>query len=414
MWPRAPTCRGAAYPRGVTHYLDHAATTPVHPDVAAAMVAELARVGNPSSVHGPGREARRAVEESRERLAATLGARPSEVIWTSGGTEADNLAVKGLWWARHGADPRRTRVLVAAVEHHAVLDPARWLATQGADVVELPVHPDGTLDLAALADELAQHGDRVALVSVMWANNEIGTVQPLTEVVELAHAHDVPVHSDAVQAFGHLTLDLGAMPVDAVTVSAHKLGGPVGVGALVARRGLELVPVLHGGGQERSVRSGTLDAVGAVGMALAAELAVADLPAESERLAGLRDTLVAGARRLVPDAVLRGPEPASGRRLPHNAHLTFPGCEGDSLLYLMDSHGVACSTGSACAAGVPQPSHVLLACGVDEADARGALRFSLGRTSTAEDVDAVLGVLPEVVARARAAGLASAPAPMTG
>jgi cysteine desulfurase len=398
----------------VTHYLDHAATTPVHPDVVAAMTAELARVGNPSSVHGPGRAARRTVEESRERLAAMLGARPSDVIWTSGGTEADNLAVKGLWWARHGADPRRTRVLVSAVEHHAVLDPARWLATQGAELVELPVHGDGALDLDALAAELAEHGDRVALVSVMWANNEIGTVQPVAEVTELAHAHGVPVHTDAVQAFGHLPVDLRTLMVDAATVSAHKLGGPVGVGALVARRGLELVPVLHGGGQERSVRSGTLDAVGAVGMATAAELAVADLPAESARLAALRDALIDGARRLVPEAVLRGPEPGTGRRLPHNVHLTFPGCEGDSLLYLMDSRGVACSTGSACAAGVPQPSHVLLACGVDPADARGALRFSLGRTSTADDVEAVLAVLPEVVARARAAGLASAPVRATG
>lgn len=398
----------------MTHYLDHAATTPVHPQVAEAMVAELARVGNPSSVHAPGRAARRAVEESRERLAATLGARPSEVIWTSGGTEADNLAVKGLWWARHGADPGRTRVLVSAVEHHAVLDPARWLATQGAEVVELPVGPDGTLDLGALDAELAERGDRIALVSVMWANNEIGTVQPIGEVVELAHARGVPVHTDAVQAFGHLPVDLRALAVDAVTISAHKLGGPVGVGALVARRGLELVPVLHGGGQERSVRSGTLDVVGSVAMALAAELAVADLPAEAVRLAALRDALVDGARRLVPDAVLRGPEAATGRRLPHNAHLTFPGCEGDSLLYLMDSRGVACSTGSACAAGVPQPSHVLLACGVEEADARGALRFSLGRTSTAQDVEAVLAALPDVVARARVAGLASAPARRVG
>jgi cysteine desulfurase len=388
-------------------YLDHAATTPVRPEVIAAISAQLAEVGNPSSVHGPGRAARRAVEESRERFAAALGARPAEVIWTSGGTEADNLAVKGLWWARRAADPHRTRVLISAVEHHAVLDPARWLATQGAQVVELPVLADGTLDLDALSDELAEHGAQTAMVSVMWASNEIGTVQPVAEVVELAHSHGVPVHCDAVQAVGHLEVDLAAVPVDAVTVSGHKLGGPVGVGALVARRGLDLVPVLHGGGQERSVRSGTIDTASVVGLALAAELAVADLPAESARVAALRDRLVEKVRELAPDAVLRGPEPGSGRRLPHNAHLTFPGCDGDSLLYLLDSHGIACSTGSACAAGVLQPSHVLLACGLDAAHARGALRFSFGHTSTATDVDHLLDVLPEVLVRARAAGRAA-------
>ncbi|MDO8108245.1 cysteine desulfurase family protein [Isoptericola sp. b441] len=390
----------------MTRYLDHAATTPIHPQVAEAMAARLGVVGNPSSVHAAGREARRVVEESRERLAAAVGAHPTEVVWTSGGTEADNLAIKGLWWARHAADPRRTRVLVSAVEHHAVLDPARWLASQGAEVVELPVHDDGRLDLAALDAELAAHGDRVAVVSVMWANNEIGTIQPVADVVARAHAWGVPVHTDAVQAVGHLPVDLAAVRADAVSLTAHKLGGPVGVGALVVRRGLDLVPVLHGGGQERSVRSGTLDVVGVAGFALAAELAVSDLPAQTARLAGLRDALLAGVRDLVPDAVLRGPDPASGLRVPHNLHLTFPGCEGDSLIYLMDSHGVACSTGSACTAGVAQPSHVLLACGVEEVDARGALRFSFGRTSTPGDVEAVLAALPDVVTRARAAGMA--------
>ncbi|WP_411910673.1 cysteine desulfurase family protein [Actinotalea sp. M2MS4P-6] len=372
------------------------------------MTEQLAAVGNPSSAHGPGRAVRRSVEESRERIGAALGVRPRDVLLTSGGTEADNLAVKGLWWARHGADPRRTRVLVSAVEHHAVLDPARWLATQGATVVELPVDRVGRVDLAALEVELAGHPDRTALVSVMAANNEIGTLQPVGDVVALAHAHGVPVHTDAVQAVGHVPADLTAWGADAVTVTAHKLGGPVGVGALVARRGLDLVPVLHGGGQERDVRSGTLDAVGAVGFALALELALDGLPAEAARVAALRDRLIAGARELVPDAVLGGPEPATGDRLPQNAHLVFPGCDGDSLLYLLDARGIACSTGSACTAGVQQVSHVLTACGVDEVLARGALRFSLGRTSTPEDVDALLGVLPEVVDRARAAGAAAA------
>ncbi|NTW42572.1 MAG: cysteine desulfurase, partial [Cellulomonadaceae bacterium] len=350
----------------MTAYLDHAATSPMHPAALAAMVDELGRTGNASSLHGAGRAARRTVEESRELLGERLGARPSEVVLTAGGTEADNLAVKGLLWARSGVDPRRRRVLVSAVEHHAVLDPATWLGSRAdADVVLLPVDGQGRLDLDALAAELAAHGDEVALVSVMWANNEIGTVQPVAQVVELASRYGIPVHADAVQAVGHLPVDFTASGLDAMTVSAHKLGGPVGVGALVARRGLDLVPVLHGGGQERRVRSGTLDVAGARAFAVAVDLAVAAQEVEAVRVGALRDDLVAGVRRLVPQAVLRGPEVGGqGERLPGNAHFTFPGCEGDSLLYLLDSAGVECSTGSACRAGVPQPSHVLLACGV--------------------------------------------------
>lgn len=394
----------------MTSYLDHAATTPMHPRALEAMVAELGRTGNASSLHDAGRAARRVVEESRELLGARLGARPSEVILTAGGTEADNLAVKGLFWARHAEDPRRRRVLVSAVEHHAVLDPAVWLAERDAELVLLPVDEAGRLDLVALRRELDEHGDEVALISVMWANNEIGTVQPVRAVVDEAARHGIPVHSDAVQAVAQLDVDFRASGLDAMTVSAHKVGGPLGVGALVARRGLRLVPVLHGGGQERGVRSGTLDVPGARSFAVAVDAAVEARPVEAVRLAGLRDRLVAGVRARVPDAVLRGPDPADGvvARLPGNAHFTFPGCEGDSLLYLLDSRGVRCSTGSACRAGVPQPSHVLLACAVPEDDARGALRFSLGRTTGDAEVDALLDALPDVVARARAAGLASA------
>lgn len=398
--------------RVVTSYLDHAATTPMHPRALEAMVAELGRTGNASSLHDAGRAARRVVEESRELLGARLGARPSEVILTSGGTEADNLAVKGLFWSRHAEDPRRRRVLVSAVEHHAVLDPAVWLAEREAQLVLLPVDEVGLIDLTALRHELEEHGDEVALISVMWANNEIGTVQPVRAVVDAAAPYGIPVHSDAVQAVGQLEVDFGASGLDAMTVSAHKVGGPLGVGALVARRGLRLVPVLHGGGQERGVRSGTLDVPGARSFAVAVDAAVEARPVEAARLAGLRDRLVASVRESVPDAVLRGPTPvgdaARSARLPGNAHFTFPGCEGDSLLYLLDSRGVQCSTGSACRAGVPQPSHVLLACGVPEDDARGALRFSLGRTTGEAEVTALLDALPDVVARARAAGLASA------
>lgn len=388
-------------------YLDHAATTPVHPLVVEAVADQLGRTGNASSLHEPGRAARRVVEESRELLAARLGARPSEVVLTSGGTEADNLAVKGLYWARSGEDARRRRVLVSAVEHHAVLDPAVWLAERcGADLIVLPVDGEGRLDLDALEDELAAHGDRTALVSVMWANNEVGTVQPLRAVVELAHRHGVPVHADAVQAVGQLPVDFGSSGLDALTVSGHKVGAPVGVGALLARRDLRLGPLTHGGGQERGVRSGTVDVVGARALALAVDLAVSARPEHAARVAGLRDRLLAAVLAAVPDAVVRGAAPSSGERLPANAHLTFPGCEGDALLYLLDSRGIHCSTGSACRAGVPQPSHVLLAMGVPEREARGALRFSLGRTSTDDDVAALAEVLPEVVDRARAAGRA--------
>jgi cysteine desulfurase len=337
-------------------------------------------------------------------------------VLTAGGTEADNLAVKGLFWGRRSTDPRRRRLVVSAVEHHAVLDPAFWMAEHaGAEIVLLPVDARGRVDLDALRAEIAEHADEIALVSVMWANNEVGTLQPVHEVVQLARPHGIPVHSDAVQAVGQVPVDFAASGLDAMTVSGHKIGGPVGVGALLARRDAPLTPVLHGGGQERGVRSGTLDtpSIRAFGVAVAA--AVGRRAEHARHLAGLRDEVVAGVRRLVPDAVLSGPEPTPAddgpdpSRLPGNAHFTFPGAEGDSLLYLLDSAGVQVSTGSACQAGVPQPSHVLLAMGVPEADARGALRFSLGATSTPDDVAHLLGALPAAVDRARAAGLASAP-----
>ena len=388
-------------------YLDHAATTPMLPEAARVLAEQLVRTGNPSSLHASGRAARRVVEEARERFAAALGARPSEVVWTSGGTEADNLAVKGMFWSRRNEDRRRRRLLVSAVEHHAVLDPAFWMAEHaGAELVLLPVDADGVLEVEALREELERHGEQAALISVMWANNEVGALQPLDDVVTLARRYGVPVHADAVQAVGQVPVDFGASGLDAMTVSGHKVGGPGSAGALLARRGLDLTPVLHGGGQERGVRSGTLDAALVASFGLAVDEAVDGREAFAAEVGALRDTLVAGVEALVPDAVLRGPRDTS-RRLPANAHFTFPGCEGDSLLYLLDSAGVEASTGSACQAGVPRPSHVLLAMGVDEVEARGALRFSLGRPSTAADVDALLDVLPGVVDRARAAGLAS-------
>ncbi|GEK16625.1 cysteine desulfurase [Cellulomonas persica] len=384
------------------------------PAAVRALEHELVRTGNPSSLHASGRAARRVVEEARERFAAALGARPSEVLWTSGGTEADNLAIKGLFWARRTQDPARRRILVSAVEHHAVLDPAFWMAEHaGAELVLLPVDADGVLDVDALRAELEANGENAALVSVMWANNEVGALQPLDDVVALARRYGVPVHADAVQAVGQVPVDFAASGLDAMTVSAHKLGGPGGTGALLARRGLELTPVLHGGGQERGVRSGTLDAALLASFATAVDEAVAARPTSAPRLAALRDELVAGVRAIDPSAVLRGPADP-GRRLPANAHFTFPGCEGDSLLYLLDSAGVEASTGSACQAGVPRPSHVLLAMGVGEDDARGALRFSLGHTSSSDDVAALHAALPAVLERARAAGLAGSPSTRVG
>jgi cysteine desulfurase len=389
-----------------TFYLDHAATTPMVPEAVEAMAARLGDVGNPSSLHASGRAARRLVEEARETLAEALGARPSEVLFTGGGTESDNLAVKGLYWQRRSEDPDRRRILASAVEHHAVMDAVLWLAEHEGAVVEwLPVDPAGRVHPETLETALAADPGSVALVTVMWANNEVGTVQPVEALAAVASSYDVPFHSDAVQAFGALPIDFAASGLDAMTVTGHKVGGPLGAGLLVLGRSVDLVPVLHGGGQERDVRSGTLDTPAIVGLAAAAEVAVKRRAERAERIAGLRDDLVRRVLEVVPDAVLGGdPRLTPEHRLPGNAHFSFPGCEGDALLLLLDARGIECSTGSACSAGVPQPSHVLLAMGVPEALARGSLRFSLGHTSAQADVDAVAEAIGPVVERARRAG----------
>ena len=388
-----------------TVYLDHAATTPMVPEAVEAMAALLGSVGNPSSLHASGRTARRHVEEARETIAAALGARPSEVLFTGGGTESDNLAVKGLYWQRRIEDPARRRILASAVEHHAVMDAVLWLAEhEGATVEWLPVDGTGRVHPDALEAALAADPTSTSLVTVMWANNEVGTVQPVADLAAVAAAHGVPFHSDAVQAVGQLPVDFAASGLDAMTVTGHKIGGPLGVGVLVLDRAQDLVPVLHGGGQERDVRSGTLDTASIAAFAAAAEVATSGLSMESARIAALRNRLIEGVLERVPEAVLRG---ARGEgRLPGNAHFTFPGCEGDSLLFLLDLAGVESSTGSACTAGVPRPSHVLLAMGLDEETARGAQRFTLGHASTAEDVDALLAALPGAYQRARQAGMA--------
>ena len=383
-------------------YLDHAATTPMLPEAVEAYASTAGSVGNASSLHAPGRRARRTVEEARERVAAALGARPSEVVFTGGGTESDNLAVKGIFWARRGADPRRKRIVAGATEHHAVLDAVEWLGRfEGAEVTWLPADELGRLRPDALRETLDRHGDEIALITTMWANNEVGTVQPVADFAAAAAEHGIPLHTDAIQAIGQVCVDFAASGVAALTATGHKLGGPAGVGALLLGRDVACTPLLHGGGQERDVRSGTLDVAGITAFAVAVEMAVKSQPEYVVRVGALRDDLIARVRALVPEAELNGD---SVNRLPGNAHFSFPGCEGDALLLLLDAQGIACSTGSACSAGVAQPSHVLLAMGADEDTARSTLRFTLGHTSTVDEIDELAAALPGAVERGRRAG----------
>jgi cysteine desulfurase len=381
-------------------YLDHAATTPMVPEAIEAMTRQLGSVGNPSSLHSSGRAARRVVEEARESIAQRLGAVPAEVVFTSGGTEADNQAVKGGWWAAANRDPDRTRLVITAIEHHAVLDTAVWLRDhEGAQLSLAPADSRGVLDLesyAGLVDEAT------ALVSVMWANNEIGTIQPVREAAEIAARHGALSHSDAVQAVGHAAVDFGASGLDLLSCTAHKLGGPVGIGALLVRRGLELTPVLHGGGQERDLRSGTVDVAAVAGFAAALEVAERNRIAEDARLRCLRADLTTGVLAAAPDAVLN--TVAGTATLPGVLSVTFPGCEADAMLMLLDAAGIDCATGSACSAGVAEASHVLVAIGRSERESRSTLRFSLGATSTATDVELLLAAMPETLTRARRAG----------
>ncbi|MCK8616399.1 cysteine desulfurase family protein [Gordonia sp. C13] len=388
-------------------YLDHAASTQMLPEAVEAMTAVFGAPGNASSLHGSGRTARRRLEEAREAIAAAVGARPSEVIFTGGGTESDNLAIKGIYWARRRADDQRRRIIVSAVEHHAVLDPAQWLAADaGAELVVLPVDADGVVSPADLRAELEAHADQTALISVMWANNEVGSIQPIAEIAALGAEFGVPVHSDAIQAVGHLPVDFAASGLSALSLAAHKFGGPQGVGALLLGREVACVPLQHGGGHERDVRSGTQDVAGAAGMAAALTWCVEHMEENTARVRNLASRL--SEILLGVEGAVRNGAPADAR-LPGNVHVSFIGCEGDSLLMLLDAKGIECSTGSACTAGVAQASHVLLAMGLDMADARSSLRFSLSHTTTDADIDAVAQVIDEVVDRARAAGLVSAP-----
>ncbi|NBV90079.1 MAG: cysteine desulfurase [Actinobacteria bacterium] len=389
-------------------YLDHAATTPMYPAAVAAMSELLADPGNPSSLHASGRKARRYVEESREQVARVVGARPGEVIFTAGGTEANNIAIKGLAWAARNARPHKNRLVISSVEHHAALDPVQWLVDDdGFEVTWIKATATGEITAAALAEALGPNPDDVALVSVMLANNEVGTINNIASLTEVTRGMGIGFHTDAVQAPMWLDVNFAELGVCAMSISGHKFGGPTGAGALIMSRDCKATPLIHGGGQERDLRSGTLDTPSIVGLASALVQANQERSETVARVKALRDQLVSAVQDLDPDAVFNG---ATENRLANNAHFSFPGALGDSLLMLLDAQGVECSVGSACSAGVPQPSHVLLAMGADPDLARCTLRFSLGHTSTQADVDALLAALPSALERARRAGVPRATA----
>lgn len=394
-------------------YLDHAATTDVLTAAIDAMVEQMRNGGNPSSLHAVGRDARATVEYARERIARAVGADPAEIIFTSGGTEADNLAVKGIYWKRREENPQRTRILVSSIEHHAVEETCEWLEkAEGAQLEWIPVDEHGSVNPQTVRELIEKNPEDVALVTVMWANNEVGTVQPIPEIAAIAAEYGIPVHSDAVQAFGAVPIDFHASGVATLAISGHKIGGPMGIGALVATRAVQMTPVLHGGGQERSVRSGTIDAPAIAGFAEAAVHSVQHLEEEAARIAALRNELVAAISVLIPQAHLSGENPLTEeypgqKRLPGNAHFTFENAEGDTLLFLLDMQGISSSTGSACNAGVTRPSHVLMAMGMDEDTARSAQRFTLGHSTTGADIARLIAALPAAYEQAAKAGLSS-------
>lgn len=371
-------------------YVDHAATTPMIEPALEALATAARALGNPSSLHSDGRAARKIVEDARESIARSLGCAPQEVIFTGGGTEADNAAIKGLFWASS-----KQVILVSAIEHHAVLDPAQWLVEhEDAELIEIPVTRDGVIDLDFVKTVVTARGDEIAFISVMHSNNETGVIQPIKELVEIAG--DIPVHSDAAQSFTKSPLNFAELGLYAMTISGHKVGASMGIGALILKRGVDIPALLHGGGQEREIRSGTLNTP-AIASFAAAVTAKAYRASEVEHL---RKEFEAGVQRLIPDAIVNG---ASAERLPGISNITFPHTQNETLLLLMDSEGISCSTGAACTAGVHRPSHVLVAMGHSEESSMSSLRFSFGYTSTRSDVDRILAVLPSVIERGKKA-----------
>ena len=376
-------------------YLDHAATTPMVESALIAMTHQAQVLGNPSSLHTHGRATRKTLEDAREVLAKEAGCLPSEVIFTASGTEANNIALKGLYWA--GQNSGKNIVVISSIEHHAILDPAHWLAIhEQAEVIQLPVSDDGVIDLDFLDNLVKTRGDEIAVISVMHANNETGVIQPIGEVVRIAG--QIPVHTDAVQSFKKVSLSFSNLGVTAMSLSAHKIGGPLGIGALILKRTVEIPSLLHGGGQEREIRSGTLNAPGIIGFTTAATSSYYN----ADAVAALRDRFISSLQALIPEAIING---LSSERLPGIINVTFPGTQSDTLLLLMDGEHISCSTGSACSAGVHEASHVLLAMGHSEITAQSSLRFSFGAASTTSECDFVVSVLPDVIARGRAANL---------
>ena len=380
-------------------YFDHAATTPMSKAAIEALNQQIGQLGNASSLHTQGRSVRKAVEEARESIARIAGASPSEIVFTGSGTEANNLAIKGFYWKRLGEDSARNVIVISAFEHHAILDPAEWLEEhEGAHVIQIPVTRDGVVDLEAFRDIVDHNRAKIAVIAIMHSNNEIGTIQPIKEVVEIAG--DIPVHTDAVQSFGKVEFNFDQLGVTSATLSAHKIGGPLGVAALILQRGIDVTPILHGGGQERDIRSGTLNAPAIVSFAAAAQDAELHRVQRYVELRTMRRYLIDAIRAVLPDIWVNGDiEPS----LPGIANITFPGTESDGLLLLLDAEGIASSTGSACSAGVPRPRHVLLAMGLSERDARSSLRFSIGASNTRSEIDHLASVIESVVDRARAA-----------
>ena len=380
-------------------YLDHAATAPINDAAIAALNTQMRKLGNASSVHNPGRAVRKDVEDARHKLSELVNANPSEIIFTGSGTEANNLAIKGFFWQH----PDRNVIVTSAFEHHAILDPVEWLVEhEGAEQVLVPITKAGIIDVDFLKNIIATRGKEIAVISIMHSNNELGSIQPIAEVVKIAG--DIPVHTDAVQSFGKVEFDFQKLGVTAATISAHKVGGPLGIAALILRRGLDLTPILHGGGQEREIRSGTLNAPAIVAFAAASEFAISNREDNFARVRELRDYFIAGLKKAVPDVSINS---AIDPALPGIVNATFPGTESDALLLLLDSEGISASAGSACSAGVPRPSHVLVALGLSESDADASLRISIGTTNTKAEIDQVLNIMPSVVERARNAFVVS-------
>jgi len=384
-------------------YLDHAATSPIRASVLELYVATLSEIGNPASVHSFGQHSRQILEQAREEIAKAINCDRNEVIFTSGGTESDNLAIKGIYWDVNSKDPSKNVIISAAAEHHAVLDAINWLVdSQGAELYLIPSDDQGVLDIAALERYLGQNASRVALVSVMWANNEIGVIHPISEITKIAKSYSIPVHSDAIAALGHIPVDFAKSGLAAMTITGHKLGGPVGSGALILRRDQKLTPVNHGGGQERNLRSGTPDASSAAALALTITEAVSEQEDLAQKHQIMSQRLIAGVKKVASDVIVSAEK---APRLPNNVHFRFPGCLGDSLLFLLDSDGVSISTGSACTAGVSGPSHVVLSLGASNDEAMGTLRITLGHSTKDQDIDAFLEAFPKAYQSAKKAGL---------